>query len=311
MRMEAQAEVSSNTCSSSSSSQQTISSSTPSSLSNPLLERPQDDSHAAAPRFGFYTDPMAAFSYDKRQTGHQPRAHFPPSPSGSLNPEMPISGVHQFQNSYSPHQNMQRPVDPYYNPGSSASPMGIRSPYVYQGSPSFNSASGRGQWPNNSPSPGWGSGGSPYPMHQGSPNFRSPPPGRGHWSNNSPGPGLGRGGSPSPNMGRGRGWRDGNRMSPGARYFGGRGRGFDFDGRARSLYDKSMVEDPWESLMPVIWRGVSTSGSNLNNRTFVQRTPMVKKPRVSSPFDTSNSNQSLAEFLAASFDEAVGDTTTK
>uniref|UniRef100_A0A7C9ASZ5 Uncharacterized protein n=1 Tax=Opuntia streptacantha TaxID=393608 RepID=A0A7C9ASZ5_OPUST len=304
MRTEAQAEVQvgSNTCSP---SQQ--------SLSNPLLERPEDESRAAAPRFGFYTDPMAAFSTDKRRTGHQSRPHFPPSPSaGPKNAEMPFSGVDQFQHSYSPYPNMQQPGDPYFNPGASTSPMGIRSPYpVHQGSPSFGSAPGRGQWFGNSPSRGSGSGGGPYPVHQGSPNFRTPPHGRGHWSNNSPGPGLGRGGSPSPDMGRGRGWWDSSRMSPGPRYSGGRGRGSRFDGRAHSFYDKSMLEDPWESLTPVLWQGVSASRSILDNRPFFQKTPSAKKPRVSGTVDTSTSKQSLAEFLAASFEEAVGDATAE
>lgn len=74
MRMEAQAEVEVGSNTSSPSRQ---------SLSNPLLERPEDDSRAAPPRFGFYTDPMAAFSTDKRRTGHQIRPPFPPSPSGN------------------------------------------------------------------------------------------------------------------------------------------------------------------------------------------------------------------------------------
>lgn len=304
--MEAQAEVEVGSNTSSPSRQ---------SLSNPLLERPEDDSRAAPPRFGFYTDPMAAFSTDKRRTGHQIRPPFPPSPSGPKNAEMAISGVHQFQNRYSPYPNMQQPGNSYYNPGASTSvtsPMGIRSPYpVHQGSPSFSSVPARGQWFNNSPSPGSGRGGGPYPVHQGSPNFRTPPHGRGQWSNNSPGRGLGRGGSPSPDMGRGRGPWDGSRMSPGSRYSGGRGRGSGFDGGAHSFYDKSMLEDPWETLTPVLWQRVSASRSNLHNRASFQRTPSAKKPRVSGTVDTSSSKQSLAEFLAASFDEAVGDATAE
>lgn len=314
MRMEAGVSNTSCSCSSSSSS--------PSSLSNPLLERPLEDSHAAAPRFGFYTDPMAAFSSDKRRTGlphSTPRPHFSPSPSvtGQQNPEMPVSGVHQFQNNYSPYQNMHQGGDPYYSPGPPISPMGIRSPYpMHQGSPSFSSAPGRGHWFNNSPSPGPGHGGSPYPVHQGSPNFRSPPPGRGRWYNNSPssGPGLGHGGGPSPSIGRGRGRWDGSGMSPGSRHSrgrgGGGGRGSNFDGQTRSFYQKSMVEDPWESLTPVIWKGENAAWRNFNNQGLLQKTPIAKKPRVSDPFNTSNSKQSLAEFLAASFDEAAGDAAT-
>jgi len=51
---------------------------------------------------------------------------------------MPFSGVDQFQHSYSPYPNMQQPGDPYFNPGASTSPMGIRSPYpVHQGMAKF------------------------------------------------------------------------------------------------------------------------------------------------------------------------------
>lgn len=325
MRLEANAEVVS-----SSSSQQTLNSNFPPPLANPLLEN--EDSAAAAatppPRFDYYTDPMAAYSADKRRP-FTPRPHLSPSPSGPRHPEMPFSGAHQFQNNYALHQGMYHGGDQvmYYSPrtpGPTSSPMGIRNPYpVHQGN--FGGSPGRGHWFNNNPSPappGSGYGGSPFPAHQGTPNFRSPPQGRGHWSNNSPNPGQGRGGGPGPIVGRGRGQWDGNMMSPSSGYSGGsgrgrgRGRGYDY-GHSRSFYNKSMVEDPWESLMPVIWQGEKENDvkSFSNSRRYFQKTPTfqktpsAKKARVTSPLNTSNSNKSgsLAEFLAESFDEAVED----
>ncbi|KAL2893079.1 Protein SICKLE [Bienertia sinuspersici] len=316
MRLEATAEVAPS--SSSSFSQETLIS-TP--LPIPLLDNQESNTASAPPRFDFYTDPMAAYSNNKPRP-FTPRPQFSPSQCGPRNPGMSPSGAqtHQFQNNYGPQQGMYQGGDPYYSPGSMSSPMGMRSPYPgHQGSPNFNTAPGRGNWFNNNPSPGPGHGGSPYPMYQGSPNFRSPlpPQGRGgHWSNNSPGPGPGPGcgGGPSPNVGRGRGQWDGSRTSPSPRYSGGggRGRGGGYgDGQARSFYNKSMVEDPWESLTPVIWEGQKENDmrSFTNNRGIFQKTP-AKKPRVSNPVDSFNSKKggSLADFLAESFDEAADDT---
>lgn len=167
-----------------------------------------------------------------------------------------------------------------------------------------------------------------YIDYAGSPNFSSPPQGRGNWPHNSPGTGPGRGGGLSPGPGPGRGGRgrgqwDGSRMtSPSSSYSGGRGRGRGYvygQGQARSFYNKSMVEDPWESLTPVIWQGEKENDvkSFGNNRYFqktpgFQKTPIAKKARVSNPFDASNSKKgsSLAEYLAESFDEAVEEAAT-
>ncbi|XP_021743742.1 uncharacterized protein LOC110709801 [Chenopodium quinoa] len=298
-------------------------------LPAPLLNNEDSDAAAAAavtppPRFDYYTDPMAAYSTDKRRP-FTPRPHVSPSPQGPRNPQMPHPGAPQFQHNVAAHQGIYQGGDPNYNPGwpgPTSSPIGIRSPYLmHQGSPNFGAAPGRGHWFNNNPSPGppGTCGGSPYPLYQGSPNIRSPPQGRGHWSSNSPrppSPGPGRGGGPSPNVGRGRGRWDGIRMSPSPGYSGGRGRGRSYDnGQARSFYNKSMVEDPWASLTPVIWQGEKENDvkSFTNNRGYFQKTPTfqkppsAKKPRVSNPFDASNSKKSgsLADYLAESFNEDV------
>lgn len=207
----------------------------------------------------------------------------------------------------------------------------------YAGSPNYRSPpQGRGEWSNNSPGPGPGCGGGPTSgqWSNNSPGLgrgggqwstNTPGPGPGHgggpsggqWFNNSPGPSAGRGGGRSPSVGRGRACWDGSRMSPSSGFSGGRGRGRGYD-QARSFYSKSMVEDPWESLTPVIWQAEKENEqrSYANRRGFFQKaptpqkTPSAKKPRVAHPFDASDSKKSLAEFLSESFDEAVEDATT-
>lgn len=76
MRLEATTDVSS------SFNQQTLNSILPPPLTNPLLEN--EDFNVAAttapPRFDFYTDPMAAYSTDKRRS-FTPRPHSSPSAS--------------------------------------------------------------------------------------------------------------------------------------------------------------------------------------------------------------------------------------
>ncbi|KNA11123.1 hypothetical protein SOVF_138140 [Spinacia oleracea] len=238
------------------------------------------------------------------------------------------SRAHQLPNSYAPLLGTYRGGDPYYSParpgptsspmgfripyplhqGPPSSPMGITSPYpVHQGGPNLSTPPGRGQWFNNNPIP------APL-VYQGSPNFRCPPQGMSHWSYNSPSSGLGRGGGPTI-VGKGR--------NPSSGCSGGRGRrgrrgSYDY-GQARSFYNKSMVENPWESLTPVIWHGEKENDvkSFAKNRYFqktpaFQKTPSAKRARVSNPYDPSNSkkNGSLAEYLAESFDEAVEDAAT-
>jgi hypothetical protein len=57
----------------------------PAFLSNPLAEAPSTVSSTdAAPRFNYYTDPMNAFSYDKRTSVNvrpAPDEYLPPPPS--------------------------------------------------------------------------------------------------------------------------------------------------------------------------------------------------------------------------------------
>ncbi|KAJ0860795.1 putative protein SICKLE [Helianthus annuus] len=159
--------------------------------------------------------------------------------------------------------------------------VGFPSPQTH-----FTSGSGQGCYPSHgsSPhftsSPGRGSGRgypSPGPNFRNSPHFANSPghgPGRGYLSpgpnfRNSPNHGSGQGGYPSsgPSSGRGRGGGPGQG--------GGRGRGHNHvsaEDRLDRFYNKSMVEDPWKFLEPVIWK-------SLKKQWF----PPVnaKKPRVS------------------------------
>ncbi|XP_024983656.1 protein SICKLE-like isoform X2 [Cynara cardunculus var. scolymus] len=167
--------------------------------------------------------------------------------------------------------------------------------------PHFSGGPGRGSGQGGYPSPGHGSGrGYPSP----GPNFRNSPShgsgqggypgsasnqGRGHWFGNSMGS--------SPSSGRGRGRLSG----PGHRQ--GRGGGHNHvsaEDRPDLFYNKSMVEDPWKFLEPVIWKS--------HKKPWLPHSLSTKKARVSeSPRyqQQSSSQPSLAEILAASFNEAA------
>ncbi|KAF5740141.1 RNA-binding protein FUS isoform X2 [Tripterygium wilfordii] len=314
-------------------------------LPNPLIETSATtmmQESSKTPRFDFYTDPMAAFSTNKKSkasnhiaqadvapTTHSgsPETRFSPSFQGSVNPEM-APPVHQGQQSYySPHQSYQRPV--YYSgfaPHRSPARMGSPFP-MHQGT---------------TPG-GWNRPGSipPFPMHQGttpggwnrperipnygfpsnagagtvSPDFGVYGPGvdhgqsRGHWLGTSPNRASGHGGGPS--SGRGRGHWHGSSMSPGSGRSGGRGRGFHPRGLQpdgtlgpERLYDKSMVEDPWQHLKPIIWKSLDTPGTS---NSWLPQSISMKKERVPESRNKTSSQPSLAEYLAASFNEAVDD----
>ncbi|CAN0923262.1 hypothetical protein LINGRAHAP2_LOCUS33486 [Linum grandiflorum] len=145
----------------------------------------------------------------------------------------------------------------------------------------------------------------PRPRYHGNPNYapaRTPSVNHGQ-GNSTHRPNLGYGGHQFPSSG-GRWHRGGGGRSQGGRWHGGskgRGRGRDFQNRDSkssekkqdllSFYDDSMVEDPWKGLEPIEWRGIIAKPSSIGK----------KRPR--SP-KSSNSEQSLAEDLASSFNEA-------
>ncbi|KAF8411357.1 hypothetical protein HHK36_003906 [Tetracentron sinense] len=272
-------------------------------LSNPLTEPlslPVNEGSNAVPRFDFYTDPMSAFSGNKRRSrdiNQTPQDYFSPPISrgspilrlpslsgGPRNPNM-TPPAHQYQTNYSPDQRIYEAPLPYQGSGSWRSPIGIGSPFPrHRGTPP-------GVWN--------GSGGiTSYGFPSNSPR-----------SGGLPSPGFERGGSPSPSSGRGRGSRFSNSPGSGSGRGGGRGRGFHafFSGRERPelFYNKSMVEDPWKLMKPVV-RNLNTPDTT---RSWLPKSVSMKKARVSEAANESSSQSSLAECLAASFEEAVNDAT--
>ncbi|KAL2553333.1 protein SICKLE-like [Forsythia ovata] len=173
-------------------------------LSNPLIEGEITSAIPASPRFDYYTDPMAAFSANKRnsQVSHQVSQQYYNTPPRARHPDMTPSPTYQDQTLNSPGQRIFQAPGVYNNYGPvrspSASPSG-RNPQSTWGGPigaynySNSSNLSRGS---NFTSPGFGQGGTP--------NF-SYGRGRGYRYNNSPLYGSGRGASPYPNLGRSRG----------------------------------------------------------------------------------------------------------
>ncbi|KAH7567650.1 hypothetical protein ACOSP7_010317 [Xanthoceras sorbifolium] len=199
----------------------------------------------------------------------------------------------------------------YYTSASHSyrSPRGMVSPFpmMHQGPPeAWNGSGGTASY--NSPSNASG-GGQLYSPGFGfvrSPNFNHGQ-GRPYWRGNSPSPGSGRGGSHVPSSGRGRGHQYGANMSQGSGHGGGRGRGFHSRGsEPECFYHKSMDENPWERLQPIVWKRRSSKSPSSSN-SWLPKSISTKKPRVSEASNRSSSQPSLAEYLAASFNEAIND----
>ena len=135
---------------------------------------------------------------------------------------------------------------------------------------------------------------------------------------NSPILDSGPGGSPGFSSGRGRGRGYSGSTSPGMGRSGGRGQGFHGRSSASNrtlgpecFFDESMLEDPWQHLKPIPWRkqeagmdSLSTAGSS---NSWLPKSIGIKKAKVSEASNTFNSQLSLAEYLAASFNKAVED----
>ncbi|KAL5996284.1 hypothetical protein ACLOJK_026360 [Asimina triloba] len=276
----------------------------PGSLSNPLLDPsilpPLAENSPVATRFDFYTDPMSAFSGNKRWNSdniRSPRAHFSPpisncSSVGPRNPNAIPATAHQFQMNYTP------------------------DPRAYQSPPSHMSAPWRSPVRMASPFPGYT--GIPFTCNQsgGSPRFGFPPYSpRGGLSS----PRYGHRGSPSPNTGRGsynrfnRSPGSGQSSGRGGRS-SGRGRGFHVSAwdQPEGFYHKSMMEDPWQFLKPIV-RSLAATTQNSNadsQRSWLPKSISMKKARVSEPSSVDfDSKSSLADCLSLSLEEAVNDAT--
>lgn len=281
-------------------------SSTPSVLANPLAEDSSTVLSAdTAPRFNYYTDPMNAFS-DKRIPVHVRPEHLPPPPP------LPLNFVPEFSSQHSAATNPQMSPSPtqalptpYRNPVWN----GPRGPPQYNfplrpsgggtypsprfespGSPSYNFAPGMNQWPNHNPN--ISSEYIPIPASEYSPN-QSPA-----FRNN-----------PNSSRGRGRGFWHNNRSHVSGR---GSGQGSSSHGRwsnedsgcgPERFYKRSMVEDPWKFLKPIIWYS-TISSSNTSYARENSKSTSTKREGPPAVFSKSNSGPSLAEYLASAFNEA-------
>eukprot|EP00268_Persea_americana_P017812 TRINITY_DN18658_c0_g2_i1.p1 TRINITY_DN18658_c0_g2~~TRINITY_DN18658_c0_g2_i1.p1 ORF type:complete len:311 (-),score=55.69 TRINITY_DN18658_c0_g2_i1:442-1374(-) len=278
-----------------------------SNLSNPLLNcaatpSALEDRHAVS-RFDFYTDPMSAFSSSKKRnndgsigrqgyssplSNHSPVGQMSSSHSGARNPNM---SPQQFQINYSPDQrSYETPLAVHWR-----TPTGVPSPFSghratsthYSGrSPSY----GRGRIPDY----GYGSS------------------------------------SPKTNSGRGNYRRFNSISSPGLGRTNGRGRGYHAFVSAREqperFYRKSMVEDPWRFLKPVVQSRLPksmsmkkvpeaaagfSSQSTLADSSWLPKSLSMKKVKVPEVAAGFSSQSSLADCLSHAFEEAVEDVDNK
>ncbi|KAE8674652.1 Detected protein of confused Function [Hibiscus syriacus] len=286
----------------------------PGCLSNPLIKTPStmQDDFGGAPRFDYYTDPMAAFSANKKrgnihnQTVQQ--SFTSPITSGWHAPShpdakqfSPAQGVYNH-GPYNPRIRSPSLMHPgqsgawngsqatdHYNLVSDGTPRGMYSnPPRHPGtsqkgdSPSFNYGTARPQMFGNRPNLDQGSGGSAY---------FSPGRGRSRGYSGSSTPGLGR------SVGRGQGFR--GRSSASNRILG-----------PESYFDQSMLEDPWQHLEPIPWKrqeaGMDSSSTPGTSNSWLPKSIDPKKAKVSEASSNKfNSQQSLAEYLAASFNKAA------
>ncbi|XP_019174434.1 PREDICTED: uncharacterized protein LOC109169981 isoform X2 [Ipomoea nil] len=317
-------------------------------LANPLIEsqtaQPSIAEPYSRPRFDFYTDPMAAYSADKRKSKHSPPVSqpfsTPPRPGHSDSPAYHAQGsyfldqrpqqAHGVHNTFSPLQSSLPGTLPENPPNVWGSPGGIHTSNFPPNYPRFsnfaNHSHGRGPgFDHARGSPGFVHGrGSPGFVHgRGSPGFvhgRGSPGfdhgrGRGYVFSNSPRPYSGRANSPYQDSGRGRGRWQGNNVSFSSMQSGRRGsgnrEGSSAEARPDLYYNTSMVEDPWEQLQPTIWKKVNTPSKYIDtpgsHKSRLPNSISMKKARLAEVQVKLSSQQSLAEYLAASFNEAANE----
>ncbi|GFY96074.1 hypothetical protein Acr_11g0003800 [Actinidia rufa] len=300
-------------------------------------EASQATNSYATPRFDYYTDPMSAFSADKRRGNvsnlHSQYCLTPPRPR---HPEMTPPPAYQPRPNYSPDQRMYRARGPHHssgprNPEMTPSPaQHVQTNY----SPDQRMYQARGPYHGSGPrNPEM----IPSPAYQPQPNYSlvkectklqtiitalelviSPvldlevalvqTPVRAEGAGF---PALVQGleaalvlileeagvaGLVSGRGGRGGGLGSHDSVSA--------------ELRPDLYYNKSMIEDPWKFLEPVIWSGNISVKSWNTPSTLESPFPNstgVKKARISESTSASSSQPSLAEYLAAAFNEAVND----
>ncbi|KAF7830023.1 protein SICKLE [Senna tora] len=282
------------------------------SLSNPLIESPStsptENKSYAAPRFDFYTDPMAAFSSNKKKSNDKVQM----APDYSTPPNFGSSPMPQFSSPHPPPPLYPESMNPQMTPSfTQASPAHYRNQVWNgpRGSPHYNfpphPSSGVSYR-----SPGFEQSGrrlSNSGQHLSHGPYHSPNISAGY--NRSPGfsPGRGRGGMYNTRS-AGSGWVGGQRPSSHGR-FSNQDKSCDID----RFYKKSMVEDPWQFLNPVLLKVTEATSNNLytseRSKSWTSKSSSTNRegPSVTQP--------SLAEYLAAAFNEASegvgGDTAAK
>ncbi|KAJ1421311.1 TTDN1/Protein SICKLE [Sesbania bispinosa] len=230
--------------------------------------RPSGGGTYPSPRF----DPSGGPVYNSGQgINTYPSPRF--EPSGG-----PVYNSGQGMNTY-PSPRFEPSRGPIYNSG-----QGINtypSPrFEPSGGPIYNSGQGINHQPSHSPNPSPGYRNCPSPS-QGR--------GRGFWHNTR-----------SPVSGRGSGQR---LSSQGHRSNENRGSGLD------RFYKRSMVEDPWKFLKPVLWNAMEASFNTAhtpeNSKPWLSKSLSTKREGSSAASVKSNSEPSLAEYLAAAVTEAA------
>ncbi|ESQ54874.1 hypothetical protein EUTSA_v10025760mg [Eutrema salsugineum] len=277
-------------------------------LSNPLAETSthQQESYET-PRFDYYTDPMSAYSSFKRNK--TPKQQHISSPSCQISPPVPPfppSVPGSLGCDYQAHANHAGFQGPQYEGDNLHTvPRGMAP--SHRGSPVAWNNNFRPPPVNHLGPPQWVP--RPFPFSQESPDMGNNRfNGRGSYNYTAPQyPNYGRQNSnwvgntyPSSGRGRGRGGRGINTS------FGRDGGRRPMELGAERFYSNSMAEDPWKYLKPVLWKSCSDGASS--NSTGQANSVAPKKPMISEASHTPSKNQqSLAEYLAASLDEATCD----
>ncbi|KAE9595991.1 hypothetical protein Lal_00030939 [Lupinus albus] len=279
----------------------------PGLLSNPLIESHSTMPSPAAPRFDFYTDPMNAFSSNKRNNaGVQVAPDYFPPPSFGGAPMAQFSSPHpESINPQMIPSSTQASPSPYGNPVWN----GPRGPAHYN-SPVWNGPRG----PAHCNPQVWN--GPRGPAHYSSnPRFEPPgspfynaPQGIIHQPSHNPNPSPGYRNSPNPSPGRGRGFW--NNRNPVSGRGSGRGRSshghWSNEDRASGqdrFYKRSMVEDPWKLLKPVTWKAPYAFPDN--SKSWTSKSSSTEREGPATASVKSNSEPSLAEYLAAALNEAA------
>ena len=135
-----------------------------------------------------------------------------------------------------------------------------------------------------------------------------------HRPSHSPNPSPGYRNSPSPSPRGGRGfWH--NTRSPVSGRSSGRGPSShghwsneDRAGGPDRFYKRSMVEDPWKLLKPVIWKATAASlYTPESSKPWTSKSVSTKREGSSAASVKPGPEPSLAEYLAAAFNEAAND----